>query len=309
MAAHFLLGPQRPIVNIDLAFNALGDGGPAAVVSAGWQDAEGDIKEVQEIAARPLIDLHLYQRAEDVLASEAGLQELYRERQNRLQELQRLYRLRLRQSMLAARRLLRVDGDPAVVQHEQRHAIAQQRALDRHHLQRIAAIHKEFDTRVANERLPKLREHAKEIAHVFAGCQSVVITGGNVAVLLNRLRLFDVGSIIKTKHIVAWSAGAMALTDRVVLFHDNTPQGRRDAEVFEQGLGIVNDIVLLPDAKHRLDVSDKIHVALFCRRFAPTNCFTLNSGSLLRFDDGRVIGAEDVRRLSRSGALRKVRAQ
>ncbi len=309
MAAYFLLGPQRPIANIDLAFNALGDSGPAAVVSAGWQDAEGDIAEVQEAVARQLIDLHLYQRAEDVLASEVGLRELYRERQKRLQFLQRLYRLRLRQSMLAARRLLRAVGDPVVVRHEQRHAIAQQRSLDRHHLQRINAIHKEFDIRVANERLPKLSEHAKEIAHVLAGCQTVVITGGNVAVLLNRLRLFDVGSMLKTKHLVSWSAGAMVLTDRVVLFHDNTPQGRRDAEVFDQGLGIINEIVLLPDAKHRLDVSDKIQVALFCRRFAPVNCFTLNSGSLLRFDDGCITDAEDVRRLSRNGALRKVRTR
>ena len=309
MAAYFILGPQRPNVNIDLAFNALEDKGPAAVVSAGWQDAEGDIEDVQEAAGRRLCNLQLYQRAEDVLASDIGLRDLYRGRQDRLPELQRLYRLRLRQSMLAARRLLRADGDPAIVQHEQRHAILQQRALDRHHLQRITAIHKEFDIRVAKEHLPVLTEHVKEIANILADYQTVVITGGNVGVLLNRLRLFDVGSMLRQKHIVAWSAGAMVLTDRVVLFHDNTPQGRRDAEVFERGLGIINKIILLPDARHRLNTSDKKNVALFCRRFAPVNCITLDSGSLLRFDNGRLAEVEGARRLSRDGMLRRIRAR
>ncbi len=145
MADYFLLGPQRPTVNVDAPFKTIGDGQPVAVVSAGWQDAEGDIDDVSEVVQRQLVDLRLYQRAEEVLANEAWLQEIYRERQDRLQELQRLYRLRLRQSMLAARRLLQADGDSAILKHEQRHAISQQRALDRHHLQRICAIHNEFD--------------------------------------------------------------------------------------------------------------------------------------------------------------------
>ncbi len=309
MADYFLLGPQRPTINVDAPFKRIDDGRPVAVVSAGWQDAEGDIDDVCEAVQRSLVDLRLYQRAEEVLASEAWLQEIYRERQDRLQELQRLYRLRLCQSMLAARRLLRADGDPAILKHEQRHAISQQRALDRHHLQRICAIHNEFDSRIAHDRPPILSEHRAEIADVFSRCETVIITGGNVAVLLNRLRLFGLGPLLAQKNIVAWSAGAMVLADKVVLFHDNTSQGIRDAEVFDSGLGIVNEFVFLPDARHRLKLSDKIHVALFCRRFAPAACLALDSGSLLRYKNGRVAAAEGVRRLSRSGALRKVRVR
>src|SRR5690606_41913723 len=62
--------------------------------------------------------------------------------------------------------------------------------------------------------------------------ETVVITGGNVAILINRLRLFGLGNMLKAKNVVAWSAGAMALCDRIVLFHDNPPQGRRNPEVF-----------------------------------------------------------------------------
>ncbi len=309
MAEYFLLGPQRPTVSLAAAFRILDDGQSVAVVSAGWQEAEGDIDDVHAIIKCPLVDLRLYQRAEEVLAHAASLREIYRERQDRLQELQRLYRLRLSPSMLAARELLQADGDPAILKHEQRHAIAQQRVLDRHHVRRIRAIHKEFDTRIADERPPILTEHNAEIADVLSRCQTVIIPGGNVAVLLNRLRLFDLGPSLAPKNIIAWSAGAMVLSDTVVLFHDNTPQGDRDAEVFDSGLGIVNEFVFLPDAKHRLKLSDKIGVALFCRRFAPAACLTLDSGSLLRYQDGRIVAAEGVRRLSRSGALRKVRAR
>lgn len=308
MPDYFLLGPQRPTVNLDAPFG-IDDGRSVAVVSAGWQDAEGDIDDVHDIVKRPLVDLRLYQRAEAVLDNEARLGEIYRDRQEQLQELQRLYRVRLRQSMLAARRLLKADGNPAILKHEQRHAISQQRALDRHHLQRIRDIHNESNSRIAENRPPTLTEHIAEITAILAECETVIIAGGNVAVLLNRLRLFSLGPLLAEKNIVAWSAGAMVLADKVVLFHDNTPEGNRDAEVFDAGLGIVNDVVLLPDAKHRLDLGNKIRTALFSRRFAPSACLTLDSGSLLRYAHGCVATAQGVRRMSRNGALRAMRAR
>ncbi len=101
----------------------------------------------------------------------------------------------------------------------------------------------------------------------------------------------------------------MVLADKVVLFHDTSPPGDRDAEVFDAGLGIINESVFLPDVRHRLKLIDKTRVALFCRRFAPAACLALDSGSLLRYQNGRIVAAEGVRRLSQSGALRKVRVR
>ncbi len=40
----------------------------------------------------------------------------------------------------------------------------------------------------------------------------------------------------------------MALSSRVLLFHDYPPQGAGAAEVFERGLGLVPDAVFLPHA-------------------------------------------------------------
>ena len=92
-----VLGPQNPVRNIGAAIDdhALPDG-QFAVISAGWQEAENDIDDIRALVKRPLVDLELYRRAEEVFRSDTALAEDYRSRQDRLQTLQRLYRPRLR---------------------------------------------------------------------------------------------------------------------------------------------------------------------------------------------------------------------
>lgn len=305
MQRMYLLGPQRPAVNLDRAFRDLDTSRPVAVISAGWQEAEGDIDHVQAIVKGELKDLKLYHRAEALFLAEPGLRELYRSRQDRLQELQRMHRIRLKAAMLAARQLLRSEGNPRILRHEQRHAIAQLRTLDRHHMMSIAAIHKDFDQRLRHAPPAPLVQQQQAVAEALADIDVVVITGGNVAVLLNRLRLFGLDELLANKTIVAWSAGAMALTNLVVLFHDRTPLGYRDAEILEVGLGFLPGVVVLPDATHRLRLKDRVRVGLFSRRFAPSKCLTLDNGAVLESRDGKIVAVEGVRRLLRSGAIRK----
>ena len=302
-----LLGPQRPEPNITGAVASLPDG-PLAVISAGWQEAEGDIDDVAELVDRPLEDLRLYHRADEVSARVDGLSAVTRRRQDRLTELQRLYRLRLKQLSIAARHTLGVDGDAEIIAAEQRHAIAQLRALDRHHLHRCESIWKRFRDAYEPASNALLAEHATEIAAILDRCAGVVITGGNVAVLINRMRLFGVDRILDDRNIVAWSAGAMALADRIVLFHDRSPEGRRDAEVFGAGCGVVPGYVFLPDARHRLRTRDKRRMRLFCRRFAPDACVALDNGAEMRVSDGGVLRASAVRQLTHDGRLTSLRA-
>lgn len=308
MPQRILLGPQRPVTNLGAAIADSGlPDGPLAVISAGWQEAEADIDDVRAATGRPLAELRLYQRTEQIFAAAPELLAAYRARQDRLQALQRLYRVRSRRLLAAARQMLRAKGESSLIEAEQRHAIAQLRALDRHHMRRVNSILREFDAEFAIGKHELLARHAAEISGVLDGTETAVITGGNVAVLINRLRLFGLGNLLAGKNLVAWSAGAMALSERVVLFHDNPPQGPRNPEVFGPGLGLVKRRVFFPNARTRLRTSDRIRMQLLCRRFAPSICVTLNSGSAVRFDDEDLVTAENARQIADSGRLQKVK--
>jgi hypothetical protein len=176
-------------------------------------------------------------------------------------------------------------------------------------MRRVSSVHREFDAAFDVATHALLARHNAEISALLDGIETVLVTGGNVAVLINRLRLFGFGTLLAGKNLVAWSAGAMALSERIVLFHDDPPQGRRNPELFGPGLGLVKHQVLFPNARTRLRTSDRVRMQLLCRRFAPAICVTLDSGSVLRFVDNELAAADSVRRISDEGRLRKVRAR
>ena len=306
MSTQILLGPQNPVSNLRQAFESLPVDGPILAITAGWRDSESEMDELSAEIGRPVENLMIYHRAEKVFAHEPELRQFKRERQDKLLELQRLYRIRLDPTLTAARKLLRETSEPDLLRLEQRAAINQLRALDRHHLRRIQAIQREFDARRAELHLPRASAERDEVQEQLAGAGLVLIAGGHVAVLLNRIRLFRLGALLARKNVIAWSAGAMALTDRIVLFHHHAPQGKRDAELLDAGLGIVPRRVLLPDAMNRLDWGNRKRMALFGRRFAPAPCCTLDSGSLIRIDDGLLTAVNHsfvVKRTGRKKAL------
>jgi hypothetical protein len=76
----------------------------------------------------------------------------------------------------------------------------------------------------------------------------------------------------------------MALTSRVVLFHDRAVQGPAQTEVFDEGLDVVRDLVLLPHARRRLRTEDAARMSVLARRFAPSTCVVLDDG--VRIDLG-----------------------
>ena len=306
MATQILLGPQSPVSNLRQAIGRIDADGPIVVITAGWRDSEGEIEELREIAGRPIEDLMLYQRAEEVFANEPTLKELQRERQNKLTELQRLYRIRLSPTIIAARKLMRTRAEPELLRLEQRAAITQLRALDSHHLRRIRGIHENFNERRSGLDIPRALNQRNEVHQLVKNAGLVLIAGGHVAVLLNRIRLFGLDQLLAQKPVIAWSAGAMAMSERIVLFHHSAPQGKRDAELLDAGLGIVRRRVLLPHAATRLDWGNRKRMALFSRRFSPAVCCTLDNGSMIHLENERIIdttGSSVVMRTGRKKAL------
>jgi peptidase E len=126
-----------------------------------------------------------------------------------------------------------------------------------------------------------LRGQREDIARLLANVDALAIAGGHVAVLANRLRLFDVLALSGERPVIAWSAGAMACAERIVLFHDHPPFGSGHAQVLDQGLGLAEGLVFLPHARRRLDLGNAERVGMLARRMAPRAAIVLEDGAAL----------------------------
>ena len=305
-----LLGPQRLTQTVAHAVRGGGVVGDVAVVTAGWQEREEEVDELREHLGGGVVNLRLYARAEEVFRRDRTLARAHRQRQERLQRMQELYRLRLDHAMEAARALLTRRGDPEVVNPEREAAVAAIRELDRVHLERVRAVNQELDATLKPQQRPAVVRHREELAQLLAECTAFAVAGGHVALLLNRLRLFGIAELVAGKPVFAWSGGAMVLGERLVLFHDHPPQGAGNAEVLEAGLGIFTGLLPLPHARRRLKLDDRLRVGLFARRFGDLACVAMDDGAILRWVDGRwaPAGGDGSRRLLPDGTVEELAA-
>lgn len=298
-----LLGPQRLKPTVGEAARRLGVRGRCAVITAGWQEREDETEELEAALGLPIANLRLYARWERLRTEDPALALAHRARQDRLRRLQALYRERLGGLMGTARKLLAMHGEPSLLDPERASAVAAVRALDAHHLQRITQTHLEFEEEAHPGARAAVAGQRADLARVLADCEAVVIAGGHVAVLSSRLRLFALEPLLRDKVLIAWSAGAMALTDRVVLFHDQPPWGAGDAEVLDFGMGLAPDLVVLPHARRRLQLANRARVLLMARRFRPAACVPLDEGEAIERIDG-AWRTEGARLLASDGEVR-----
>ncbi|MEZ5962714.1 MAG: Type 1 glutamine amidotransferase-like domain-containing protein [Planctomycetota bacterium] len=305
-----LLGPQRlqPTLNHAVADvdRRVGGRGMLAVVTAGWEERELEIQELDEHVGGRALNLEVYCRVEDIFAHDKELLGLMRERHDTLRALQELYRVRLAHELAAVRDLYaRADGQPgaSLLEPEVDAAIEAVRVLDARHLARVDEVHREFEARMQPTQRPHVRKHRQQIAEILKRCTALCIAGGHVGVLLHRLRLFDVFGLHGARPIIAWSAGAMVCGERVVLFHDSPPQGPGDAEVYDRGFGLVPGVVPLPHARRRLRLDDRRRVGLFARRFAPAQAVALDERTRVDWSDGRLEVHGGTRTLRHDGSV------
>jgi len=303
-----LLGPQRYETTAGEALASLEVSGPCAVITCGWQERELEMENLEAELGCETINLRLHHRGEAVFRDDPEFREAHRAHQGRLRALQELYRIRLRHTLGAFHQLMAQteDYEAEVLDDEIEHAVTLVRALDQHHLDRIRELHETFTDEWEPFKRPALREHHFELMETLERCGAVMIAGGHVAVLLNRLRLLGLAPFIQEKPVIAWSAGAMVLGERVVLFHDSPPQGRGYAEVFEAGLGLFDDVVPLPHAHKRLQLENPVRVSLFARRFAGLDCLTLASGSRLEHGDETWRPVREIQRLNPDGTVEEL---
>jgi hypothetical protein len=279
-----LLGPQRRHPDLGAVAGPLADGTPVALVTAGWQEWEDDDARIRDILGSGAFNLRLWGRADQVWREDRELAAAHRRLQDDVRDLRRAYNVRLARAMDAWIALHDTPGRPEVMDRERDEALAAVQALDRHHARRVSelrgAFYRDLDPLMRGS-VGKVRD---EIRRGLEGVKVVVVMGGHVPALLNRLRLFGVDGLLGGRTVVACSGGAMALAGQVVLFHDSPPWGPGHAEMGEVGLGLFPGVVALPDASARLRLDDGGRVSRMARRFAPDVCVALDEGTRLEWD-------------------------
>lgn len=301
-----ILGPQRKRPCVAGVLDDWELSGPVAVVTAGWEERESETEELVEHIGRPIVNLELHARADRLYEEAPELLEALRERKDRQHRLLELYRLRLDHALDTVYELLSRANQNDLLQREAEDALAAVAALDVRHVQRM------HDEQVAFEEHHRPENHEpwaaarEEVAAALEGCSVLAIAGGHVRVLLWTLELFEPLADLGRRPVLAWSAGAMALTDRVVLFHDSPPQGRGNPEVLAPGLGHCKGLVLLPHARHRLKLDDPVRVALLARRFAPALCIALDEDSRVQRRKRGWAGEGTARRLEPGGQVTRL---
>jgi hypothetical protein len=298
-----LLGPQRrptlgSVVLGSVVLGSVGLPGPFATVTAGWQEREPDDGELGSVLGGQAVNLSLYARWLDVQERDPEYAAASRALEGVLGELADLYLLRLDYALQAVSALQRRTSGPALAS-----AVAAVRSLDASHLEDVNEVRAEFFDRVRPHERPVIASHRAAVAEVLGSAAALVVAGGHVGVLAEVLHLFNVAAALHSfgegSPVIAWSAGAMALADRIVLFGDRSAYGPGHPEVYGSGLSVVRDVVPLPHAKARLLLDDVPRMAVFAQRFAPASCVPLEAGSRVELsDDGglpagaRVLGSD-----------------
>lgn len=310
-----LLGPQRnPRLKQVVRSLGLRDS-RFATITAGWRDREGEDDLLNELLGQQTVNLRLWALMQRLWEADPELEAADRERRLVLSEMQRLYVIGLEQ---AVETLYRLRAHKARAPWVKEQALADTlqvlRELDDTHVERVAEVHEVFYQRLEPHHRPAVVEARARVGGLIADCDAVVIPGGHVGVLLGALHIFNLAPAMASpaptdgtgprlyRPVIAWGAGAMALTERVLLFYDNSVSSPGVSEVLMDGLGLTRGLVALPSAKDRLDVKDRLRMRTLAERSAPRVPLPLDEGAMVTLTpDGRL--PEGARVVGTDGSL------
>jgi hypothetical protein len=285
-----LLGPQRRVAGARTAVAELIPEGPVATVNAGWRERETDTAELDAVLGGRMLNLELYRRWQQVVAADPEYAAAERRLTAHLEDLRGAYQLRLRHGIAAVRAVSqRVDND-TVRSAALADAVAGVRTLDAWHVERSGELRRAFYAEVGLGERASITDHRHDLARLVADSAGMVFAGGHVGVLLHLLHVFGLAGLLRPP-VIAWSAGAMALSPRVVLYGDHAPYGRPDPEVYAEGLAAYAQAIPFPHARRRLRLTDPEHIGLLAARLAPYLALRLDDGVRLDLSDAQPLPA------------------
>ncbi|MFT7634110.1 MAG: hypothetical protein ACI87E_005169, partial [Mariniblastus sp.] len=282
-----LLGPQPKYHSLQSVFLRPELQGTVGLITAGWETDEQEDQSLKQAIAGPTVNLKLFARTEQLFAEDSELIETLRARQDELRLLRVAYNDRLTHLLRAARQIIRREEHVIDLGPERESAIEMVRQLDRQYFVRTSQIVDHYESILKTADRPLVARYRREIQEILKQIDVLAISGGHVAIILNRLKIFGILDVEPELPIVAWSAGAMALADQVVLYHDSPPQGAGNPEVLRAGMGLFQDLLPLPNGKTRLNLADQARVELFARRFDRFKCVVLDDQTILERHRGQ----------------------
>lgn len=282
-----LLGPQPNYESLQRAVQRISLSGPVTVVTAGWEEDESQDSELMDSLGVPATNLELFRRSEELFSDDPVLIQQLQQRQDELRLLRDVYRMRLDYASRALTELAGMNRSGPPWEAEYESAMEHVRQLDRQYFVRTSQVCDDYDDRLQISERKHVRAHRVELAGIMGKSQALIISGGHAAIILNRLRIFGVLDMNPTIPLIAWSGGAMALADQIVVYHDWPAHGPSDPEVLRAGMGLFQDLLPLPDGRNRLDLENPQRVKAFAKRFDRYAPLVLDEGTLLERKAGR----------------------
>jgi hypothetical protein len=278
------------------------------LVTAGWEEDEAQDQEIHEAVPNRIFNLNLFQRTESLFAEEPEIIRLLQERQDKLRHLRDVYRMRLGLAIKAAQETRATESELVRFDVECESSLEMIRQIDRQYYLRTTQICDEYEMRLQLDRRARVMRHRTELQVLLDGVEALLIAGGHAAIILNRLRIFALLELNLHLPVIAWSGGAMALADQIVFYHDFLPQGDSNPEVLRAGMGCLEHLLPLPDARNRLRLDDRRQMSMFAERFSNYDCVLFDEHCWVESHGGRWQASRDTQRLERSGQLTRYTA-
>jgi hypothetical protein len=282
-----ILGPERPDGALPGVLQNHGVTGPLALISAGWRYDEARDELLRSAVPNEVRNLRLYDRFRTLEREAPELISKYAAKQESIRRVKRRYRMRVQTGLASATELLSETGDLTCPWFAQ--AIRHLRETDELFLAESRELHDKFETEARPGDHPLVRAAREAVREELAGCAALLIAGGHVAVLRNRCLFFDIGPVLNHRPLYAWSAGAMLVTERVLLYHDRTAYGPGTAEFLDHGFGLLANTIFLPHARERLDLENRVNLTVLAHRLAPRRAIALENGAV--YHSGKYTGA------------------
>jgi hypothetical protein len=301
-----LLGTQRFEPNLREAAEAIGVRGRVALITCGWQERELEDEALTQHLGGDTVNLQLHRRGDLVFGRDPEFQAAYHRRTLRAKQLQDFYRVRLEHLKLAANVIGSRSAPAWVLEEEWQTSVRTLQLLDRHHARHLDQLRRLFLAEWDPATRPQVQRQRAQLAEALSDVAAVAIAGGHVATLVNRLWLFGFGELLGDLPVLAWSAGAMAITERVVVFHDDPPHGIDVPQVMDVGLGLAPGILAFPSPETRLALDDLGRMRTYAERFSRSRCLALPKRSWAVLEDGEVTEAHGVLELHAEEGVREV---